>query len=131
MRCDCGDRPLQRRWGRRVAIAVLAVVAGLGVVCADAATRSGDIAAPHPGSTVSVLNITSAAVPDTTIARAAHHVTQFVTAHRPAVAVTAVSLLLPLLLLGRRRPPIPVAVSPGRYRRVTPLRRAPPTLLAR
>lgn len=133
MRRDDRDRPRpRRRWPRRGVVAALAVVAGLGVVCAGASTQVGNITAPQTVSSESALTATHTTVHDATIVQTVTHVGQFVTAHRPTLAATAVSLLLPLFLVARRRPAIPVAVTaPRRFRGGTPLRRGPPTFLAR
>lgn len=122
----------QRHWGRHGIVAALTVVAGFAGVSAVTATQSGSVAAPQEGASGPLAGTHTAAVPDATIVTAATHTGQFVTAHRPTVASTTVSLLLLLLLRRARRPSrIPAAVTVRRFRGGTPLRRGPPTFLAR
>jgi hypothetical protein len=95
-------------------------------------------AAPSPATVApqaaSEPTLTSAhtAIPDAAVTRAAPNVGGLFTAHRPILAAAGVSLLLlPLVLLARLRPPIPVPANAGRRSHSTPPRRGPPTFLAR
>lgn len=118
-------------WVRHVLVAVLAVTALVLVIHGDAATQPGNDTAPNTVSSGSMVPGTHVALPDATVVQTAAHVGQFVTTHRVTASATALTLLLPLLLLACRRPVIPIAVAVRRRAGGTPLRRGPPTFLAR
>ena len=111
---------------------MLAIAAGVLAIGPAALTHAGNVTATQTVASESVLPTAHTAVPDATIGPASTHVGQFVTAYRPIVAATALSLLLlPLFFPVRRQPVLPAAVTPRRTCRGTPLRRGPPTFLAR
>lgn len=125
------DRPLLRqRWGRRGVVAVLAAAAGFGLVGAGTGGHSS-VSTPPADSSALMLTTAHTTVPDATTVQAATRVGQVVTAHRPTLTAAAVALLLPLVLLARRRPPIPVPDNARRLSHSSPPRRGPPTLFAR
>lgn len=131
MRRDDRDQPLrQQGYARHGIVAVLAIATSVLAICAGVTAQASDVTAPRTVASGSVLTATHTTVPDATAVDAAAHVGQVVTAHRASVAATALSLLLPLLLLAHRQPAIPVAVTASRFRHTTPWRRGPPTFLA-
>jgi hypothetical protein len=97
---------------------------------AGAAASSPATVAPQAASEPT-LTSAHTGIPDAAVTRAAPNVGGLFTAHRPILAAAGVSLLLPLVLLARLRPPIPVPANAGRRSHSTPPRRGPPTLLAR
>lgn len=128
---DCAQARGRRSWVRHVVVAVLAGAALVLVIHGGAATQRGNDIAPNTVSSGSMVPGTHVAVPDATVVQTAAHVGQFVTTHRVTASATALTLLLPLLLLACRRPVIPIAVAVRRRAGGTPLRRGPPTFHAR
>ena len=118
-------------WVRHVFVAVLAVAALVLVIHGGAATQRSSDFAPNSVSSGSMAPGAHVALPDATVVQTTAHLGHLVTTHRVTASATALTLLLPLLLLACRRPVIPVAVSVRRRAGGTPLRRGPPTFLAR
>lgn len=130
MRRDDRDQPRRPGWRRPWIVAVLAVLAGLAIVDAGAATQgSANAAAAQTNFSPLALTATQSAVPDTIITQGVSHVGHLVSTHRPAVTTTVLSLLMAPLLLAGRRSANSHAVTPRRYRTCPPRHRGPPAFL--
>lgn len=119
----------RQRCGRRGVVALLAAVAGVGVVCAGPAVLGHDLPAPRSGASAPVA-AANTATPDAALVQAAPHVGRLGATHYPTAAA-ATAALLPLLLLASRRQLIPIAVSRHQLLCGAPLQRGPPTFRAR
>lgn len=133
VRRDARDHPRRQPDRSRLwVVAVLAVVAALGIVEAGAATPGGaNAATAQTNSSPLALTVRQSVVPETTITQSVIRVERLISADRPTATATVLLLVMIPLLVAGRRPANSDAVAPRRFRAGRPHRRGPPAFLAR